>query len=166
MRVWNRECWSCGVLKPWQNQRAIRDSERHREKGKAMFGNPICPPPCGAPPLGCTTEYRAMGRGERWHTPASHVRLNGLWLMGSQHNNNLSYVSALPSYHISNSVCYRCIQDPEIIVTVSQIMSVQYTPPEVSEDCLYLNVYTPAEATKGDKLPVGWYRYTGHNYMV
>lgn len=31
----------------------------------------------------------------------------------------------------------------------------QYTPPEISEDCLYLNVYTPVEATKGDKLPVG-----------
>uniref|UniRef100_A0A3Q3W408 Carboxylic ester hydrolase n=1 Tax=Mola mola TaxID=94237 RepID=A0A3Q3W408_MOLML len=37
---------------------------------------------------------------------------------------------------------------------VSQIMSVQYTPPEVSEDCLYLNVYTPSEATATDKLPV------------
>ncbi|TWW76180.1 Carboxylesterase 5A [Takifugu flavidus] len=47
-----------------------------------------------------------------------------------------------------------CIQDPDIIVTVSQIMSLQYTPTEVSEDCLYLNVYAPAEATRGDKLPV------------
>lgn len=35
-------------------------------------------------------------------------------------------------------------------------MSVQYTPPELSEDCLYLNVYSPAEAAKGDNLPVGW----------
>eukprot|EP00066_Takifugu_rubripes_P026358 XP_011615624.1 PREDICTED: carboxylesterase 4A [Takifugu rubripes] len=33
-------------------------------------------------------------------------------------------------------------------------MSLQYTPTEVSEDCLYLNVYAPAEATRGDKLPV------------
>uniref|UniRef100_A0A3Q3VN47 Carboxylic ester hydrolase n=1 Tax=Mola mola TaxID=94237 RepID=A0A3Q3VN47_MOLML len=47
-----------------------------------------------------------------------------------------------------------CIQDPDIVVSVSQIMSVQYTPPEVSEDCLYLNVYTPSEATATDKLPV------------
>nr|XP_046249832.1 carboxylesterase 3 isoform X2 [Scatophagus argus] len=47
-----------------------------------------------------------------------------------------------------------CIQDLEIVVNVSRIMSMQYTPPELSEDCLYLNVYTPAEATKGDKLPV------------
>lgn len=51
---------------------------------------------------------------------------------------------------------HRCIQDPDIIVTVSQIMSLQYTPTEVSEDCLYLNIYAPAEATPGDKLPVCW----------
>ncbi|XP_056272616.1 carboxylesterase 3 isoform X5 [Pseudoliparis swirei] len=47
-----------------------------------------------------------------------------------------------------------CIQDPEIVVNVSRAMSVQFTPPELSEDCLYLNIYTPAEATKGDKVPV------------
>lgn len=42
-----------------------------------------------------------------------------------------------------------------MLVNVSQTMSLQYTPPEVSEDCLYLNVYAPAEAQRGDKLPVG-----------
>ncbi|XP_037623472.1 carboxylesterase 3 [Sebastes umbrosus] len=47
-----------------------------------------------------------------------------------------------------------CIQDPDIIVNLSRTMSMQYTPPELSEDCLYLNVYTPAEAAKGNKLPV------------
>ncbi|CAJ1057274.1 carboxylesterase 3 [Xyrichtys novacula] len=47
-----------------------------------------------------------------------------------------------------------CIQDPEIVVNVSKTMSMQYTPPELSEDCLYLNVYTPADVTSGDKLPV------------
>ncbi|XP_056242894.1 carboxylesterase 3 [Seriola aureovittata] len=47
-----------------------------------------------------------------------------------------------------------CVQDPEIVVNVSKTMSMQYTVPELSEDCLYLNVYTPAEATKRDKLPV------------
>uniref|UniRef100_A0A667ZMF3 Carboxylic ester hydrolase n=1 Tax=Myripristis murdjan TaxID=586833 RepID=A0A667ZMF3_9TELE len=47
-----------------------------------------------------------------------------------------------------------CIQDKDIIVQVSDIMSIEYTPTELSEDCLYLNVYTPAAAVKGDKLPV------------
>ncbi|RVE72128.1 hypothetical protein OJAV_G00058620 [Oryzias javanicus] len=47
-----------------------------------------------------------------------------------------------------------CIQDPELVVLVSQTMSMTSNPTEISEDCLYLNVYTPAEATKADKLPV------------
>ncbi|XP_075898892.1 carboxylesterase 3 [Nelusetta ayraudi] len=47
-----------------------------------------------------------------------------------------------------------CIQDPDVLVNVSQTMSLQYTPTEVSENCLYLNVYAPAEAKRGDKLPV------------
>ncbi|XP_061677691.1 pyrethroid hydrolase Ces2e-like isoform X2 [Syngnathoides biaculeatus] len=47
-----------------------------------------------------------------------------------------------------------CIQDADLIVNVSRMMSVEYTPTEVSEDCLYLNVYTRAEAKRGDKLPV------------
>ncbi|XP_030586606.1 carboxylesterase 5A-like isoform X2 [Archocentrus centrarchus] len=47
-----------------------------------------------------------------------------------------------------------CVQDPELIVNVSRTMSLEFRPPELSEDCLYLNVYTPAEATRGAKLPV------------
>ncbi|KAM3870056.1 carboxylesterase 5A-like [Diretmus argenteus] len=47
-----------------------------------------------------------------------------------------------------------CIQDRDVAVQVAQIMSMDYTPPAVSEDCLYLNVYTPAEASNGEKLPV------------
>uniref|UniRef100_A0A3B5AVX4 Carboxylesterase type B domain-containing protein n=1 Tax=Stegastes partitus TaxID=144197 RepID=A0A3B5AVX4_9TELE len=47
-----------------------------------------------------------------------------------------------------------CIQDPEIIVNVSRTMSLQFSPPELSEDCLYLNVYAPAQATTSDKLAV------------
>ena len=46
---------------------------------------------------------------------------------------------------------------------VSQIMSMKVTSPEVSEDCLYLNVYTPTGAVAGDKLPVSqsFYRLKG-----
>lgn len=47
-----------------------------------------------------------------------------------------------------------CIQDPEIVVNVSKTMSMHFSPPDISEDCLYLNVYTPADASQGDKLPV------------
>lgn len=34
-------------------------------------------------------------------------------------------------------------------------MSMQYTPPDISEDCLYLNVYVPPDSTSADKLAVG-----------
>ncbi|XP_013886367.1 carboxylesterase 3 [Austrofundulus limnaeus] len=54
-----------------------------------------------------------------------------------------------------------CVQDPELVVNVSRIMSLHYTPPEVSEDCLYLNLYTPAEARPGDKLPVMFWIHGG-----
>ncbi|KAM4574001.1 carboxylesterase 3 isoform 2-T2 [Odontesthes bonariensis] len=47
-----------------------------------------------------------------------------------------------------------CVQDPEMVVNVSRVMSTEFTPSELSEDCLYLNVYSPAEAAAGDKLPV------------
>uniref|UniRef100_A0A8C5D3M0 Carboxylic ester hydrolase n=1 Tax=Gouania willdenowi TaxID=441366 RepID=A0A8C5D3M0_GOUWI len=47
-----------------------------------------------------------------------------------------------------------CVQDAEIVVNFSKTILMEFTPPGVSEDCLYLNVYTPAEASRGDKLPV------------
>uniref|UniRef100_A0A8C6UT95 Carboxylesterase 3 n=1 Tax=Neogobius melanostomus TaxID=47308 RepID=A0A8C6UT95_9GOBI len=47
-----------------------------------------------------------------------------------------------------------CIQDPQIMVNVSKSMSMQITLSDISEDCLYLNVYTPESAMQGDKLPV------------
>uniref|UniRef100_A0A3B3UEC6 Carboxylic ester hydrolase n=1 Tax=Poecilia latipinna TaxID=48699 RepID=A0A3B3UEC6_9TELE len=47
-----------------------------------------------------------------------------------------------------------CVQDQEVVVNFSIAMSMDFTVPEVSEDCLYLNVYTPAEAAPEVKLPV------------
>ncbi|CAL9696998.1 unnamed protein product [Knipowitschia caucasica] len=47
-----------------------------------------------------------------------------------------------------------CIQDPQTVVNVSKTMSMQFSPPDISEDCLYLNVYTPESAVEGDRLPV------------
>jgi len=60
-----------------------------------------------------------------------------------------------PCLSLSVSPSSRCIQDPALVAAVSQIMSVEIPVPEMSEDCLYLNVYTPAGAVAGDKLPVG-----------
>ncbi|XP_046889897.1 carboxylesterase 3 isoform X1 [Hypomesus transpacificus] len=46
-----------------------------------------------------------------------------------------------------------CIQDKAVGLQVSQTMSIEYTLPAISEDCLYLNVYTPTDSAS-EKLPV------------
>ncbi|KAM9808137.1 carboxylesterase 3 [Neosynchiropus ocellatus] len=47
-----------------------------------------------------------------------------------------------------------CVQDPAMLGNISQVMAMQFSPPETSEDCLYLNVYARADAARGDGLPV------------
>ncbi|XP_052008102.1 carboxylesterase 5A-like [Xyrauchen texanus] len=47
-----------------------------------------------------------------------------------------------------------CLQDTDIVVLVAKTMSLEFTPTGVSEDCLYLNVYTPSERSNSKKLPV------------
>ncbi|CAF92565.1 unnamed protein product [Tetraodon nigroviridis] len=47
-----------------------------------------------------------------------------------------------------------CIPDPDIIATVSRLMSLQVSPVEVSEDCLYLTVSVQAAASAGAKIKV------------
>ena len=50
----------------------------------------------------------------------------------------------------------RCIQDPVISQHIVNVMAIEYDLPDVSEDCLYLNVYTPKEAATVKRLPVSY----------
>ncbi|XP_070626695.1 carboxylesterase 5A isoform X3 [Bos indicus] len=47
-----------------------------------------------------------------------------------------------------------CFQNSEWLFTDQHILKVHYPKFRVSEDCLYLNIYAPAHAETGSKLPV------------
>nr|XP_023841100.1 carboxylesterase 5A isoform X1 [Salvelinus alpinus] len=56
---------------------------------------------------------------------------------------------------------HMCIQDPVISQHIVNIMAIEYNLPDVSEDCLYLNVYTPKEAATVKRLPVFFWIHGG-----
>ncbi|XP_037377079.1 carboxylesterase 5A-like, partial [Talpa occidentalis] len=47
-----------------------------------------------------------------------------------------------------------CFQNADWLITDENILKVHYPKLEVSEDCLYLNIYVPAHADSDSKLPV------------
>ncbi|XP_069505172.1 cocaine esterase-like [Ambystoma mexicanum] len=47
-----------------------------------------------------------------------------------------------------------CLQSVGLTAKINEILQVDFPPLPVSEDCLYLNIYTPAGANKTSKLPV------------
>ncbi|XP_062395041.1 putative inactive carboxylesterase 4 isoform X2 [Sardina pilchardus] len=47
-----------------------------------------------------------------------------------------------------------CLQDRQLSVIATKELSMAFEIPEVSEDCLYLNIYTPAKPAEDAKLPV------------
>ncbi|KAG9352655.1 hypothetical protein JZ751_021069 [Albula glossodonta] len=47
-----------------------------------------------------------------------------------------------------------CLQDPDVLEATSIALSINYSQPALSEDCLYLNVYAPSNLTVEQKAPV------------
>lgn len=48
----------------------------------------------------------------------------------------------------------RCLQNSDWLPSYEHILRVRFPNSGVSEDCLYLNIYAPAHADTGAKLPV------------
>ncbi|XP_006882641.1 PREDICTED: carboxylesterase 5A [Elephantulus edwardii] len=63
---------------------------------------------------------------------------------------------ALPWKNLRNATSYPnlCLQSPEWLKTDESLLKVHYPKLTVSEDCLYLNIYAPADAFLGSSLPV------------
>ncbi|XP_071973116.1 fatty acyl-CoA hydrolase precursor, medium chain-like [Engystomops pustulosus] len=47
-----------------------------------------------------------------------------------------------------------CVQDRHMMEQLVKAVNAKIYIPEVSEDCLYLNIFTPGDRVKGEKLPV------------
>ncbi|KAG9273149.1 carboxylesterase 5A-like [Astyanax mexicanus] len=58
-----------------------------------------------------------------------------------------------------------CLQDLESLVSVSKMLGLTFPTTTASEDCLYLNVYTPAQRSASEKLPVMFWIHGGGLYM-
>ena len=48
----------------------------------------------------------------------------------------------------------RCLQSKELLEGLMTFLSMKVELPDVSEDCLYLNVFAPSHAAPGSDLPV------------
>ena len=48
----------------------------------------------------------------------------------------------------------RCVQDASISAVIMANVSLEVKFPDISEDCLYLNIYTPSKPSESRKLPV------------
>uniref|UniRef100_G3RVM2 Carboxylic ester hydrolase n=1 Tax=Gorilla gorilla gorilla TaxID=9595 RepID=G3RVM2_GORGO len=61
-----------------------------------------------------------------------------------------------PSPRGSSFPLPRCTQDPKVGQLISELFTnrKENIPLKLSEDCLYLNIYTPADLTKKNRLPV------------
>ena len=57
------------------------------------------------------------------------------------------------------SLIFRCVQHVQSSIDLLELLGMSVELPDISEDCLYLNVYTPANRAHNAKLPVSCCRF-------
>lgn len=66
----------------------------------------------------------------------------------------------MPYFHLVETQAFfllpRCYQNPEAALRLAELFTNRrkIIPHKFSEDCLYLNIYTPADLTQNSRLPV------------
>jgi len=95
--------------------------------------------------------------GKEWETPPSSPPCKA----------STCYRCCIPSFkmifntHWKSCFFFRCVQYKNLTLDMLEKLGVMVVDlPDISEDCLYLNIYTPANRTLDAKLPVScsmWY---------
>ncbi|XP_051829501.1 pyrethroid hydrolase Ces2e-like [Antechinus flavipes] len=69
-----------------------------------------------------------------------------------------------PWSKVKNATSYppMCLQDINILERLRKSLTINFSIPATSEDCLYLNIYVPDHAKEGSRLPVMVWIHGGH----
>lgn len=140
---------TCSANKIRVSKRCFPDCEGQRNCHQQLSRCAVCQAPGGAPETGSAPACREMARSERCNQTATNVRCHT-----TSHTHFNSNVFR-DFQCLMQRGFFRCLQDRETNVFDLQFLFMDVEIPEVSEDCLYLNIYTPVKPGEEDaKLPV------------
>lgn len=91
-----------------------------------------------------------MGRSEGRHPAATHVRRACASVVARP-----TWRDDVPALIDKMCLFFRCVQHKQVILDLlDKLGGMLVDVPDISEDCLYLNIYTPANRAHNAKLPV------------
>lgn len=129
------------------SERCLSNCEGQGHNRQQLSRSTVCQAPRGPPETGSAPACREMERSERCDQTATHVRCRTTAFQFKHLQLDISMIYWCCGF-------FRCIQDRQVSVTELKFLAMDVELPEVSEDCLYLNIYTPVKPGKDAKLPV------------
>lgn len=160
IELWNVTLWfwlSPNILtstwsphKARQPERWVYEHKGEGDWGPCVPGYSICQATCRpCSETGCTSACRGMGRSEGRHPAATHVKHSCASVV--VYHTWRNYIQYLLIKRVSFS---RCVQNKKFVLDLLGKLGGIWEIPDISEDCLYLNIYTPANRAHNAKLPV------------